>query len=542
VRRWIVIILTQLRHFGHTHKTLTWYDDWVVKNHYTHFDLEGEMKKSLLLFVVLAMALVLAACGGQSSTPTQAPAKAEPTEAPAKVEPTAAPTEAPAAEPTEAPAAMELDGDGARGGRLYDKWWSEMGVDVPEGDQALWATQSSNSRSGADTWRCKECHGWDLKGVDGAYSGGSHMTGFAGMWDAIDQGQEYVLGALQGETNPDHDFSSYMDEQDLIDLTVFLTVEAVDDDVFVGSDKMAVAGDAALGEELFADCAECHGMGGTAINFHADDEPEYVPGLAQGNPWEFLNKLRYGQPGEDIMPYALDLGWTLEEQQSVLAYVQTLPADNPVIQGGRLYDKWWKALKIDAPEGDQPLWATQSNNTRSGADSWRCKECHGWDYKGVDGAYGGGSHMTGFAGVWDAQSMSAEELTGWLDGSANADHNFSVMGEEPMSWMVAFIQDGLVDKSFVGEGKVVDGDVAHGEALYSGTCARCHGDDGKLILFGDESDPEFVGTIASDNPWEFSHKVWNGQPAEHMPSASALGWSVQDLIDITAYAQTLPTE
>jgi len=38
-----------------------------------------------------------------------------------------------------------------------------------------------------------------------------------------------------------------------------------------------------------------------------------------------------------------------------------------------------------------PLWATQSSNTRSGKDTWRCKECHGWDYMGVDGAYGSGS-------------------------------------------------------------------------------------------------------------------------------------------------------
>ncbi|MFQ5577061.1 MAG: hypothetical protein ACE5G8_08750, partial [Anaerolineae bacterium] len=473
------------------------------------------------------------ACGQSAPAPTEAPAQpAAPTAAPAE------PTKAP--EPTEAPA-MELEGDGARGGRLYDAWWKELGVDAPEGDQALWATQSDNKRSGKDTWRCKECHGWDYKGVDGAYGGGSHKTGFTGMWDAIGKGQEYVLGALKGETNPDHDFSSLLGEQDLVDLTVFLTVEAVDDDMFVGADKMAVGGDVALGEELFQECADCHGPGGLAINFHADDEPEYVPGIAQGNPWEFLNKMRYGQPGVEDMPYALDLGWTEDEQLSVLAFLQTLPETDPVAQGGRLYDKWWKALKIDAPEGDQPLWATQSTNERSGADTWRCKECHGWDYKGVDGAYGGGSHKTGFTGVWDAQSMSADELLGWLDGSANADHDFSAMGEEPMSWLVAFIQEGLLDKSFVNDDKSVSGDAGHGEALF-GECAECHGDDGKLIMFGDESDPEYVGTIANDNPWEFTHKAWNGQPAEHMPSARNLGWTLQDLIDLVTYAQTLPTE
>ena len=36
---------------------------------------------------------------------------------------------------------------------------------------------------------------------------------------------------------------------------------------------------------------------------------------------------------------------------------------------------------------------------RAGADTWRCKECHGWDYAGKDGAYGSGDHRTGIVGV-----------------------------------------------------------------------------------------------------------------------------------------------
>ncbi|MDP2660197.1 MAG: hypothetical protein Q8R28_05670, partial [Dehalococcoidia bacterium] len=71
-----------------------------------------------------------------------------------------------------------------------------------------------------------------------------------------------------------------------------------------------------------------------------------------------------------------------------------------VAKGGRLYDTWWKeAPGASAPTGDQPLWATQTTNTRKGTDTWRCKECHGWDYGGKDGAYGSGSHKTGFVGV-----------------------------------------------------------------------------------------------------------------------------------------------
>ena len=59
-------------------------------------------------------------------------------------------------------------------------------------------------------------------------------------------------------------------------------------------------------------------------------------------------------------------------------------------QGGRIYDKWWLAVfgGVPAPTIDHPIWSQQMTNMRSGADTWRCKECHGWDYKGVDGIYG----------------------------------------------------------------------------------------------------------------------------------------------------------
>jgi hypothetical protein len=78
---------------------------------------------------------------------------AEPTEEPAAVEPTAEEQE----DMEEAEPDVSLEGDQVRGGLLYDKWWTVAEVDQPSGDQPLWATQSTNERSGGDTWRCKEC-------------------------------------------------------------------------------------------------------------------------------------------------------------------------------------------------------------------------------------------------------------------------------------------------------------------------------------------------------------------------------------------------
>ena len=87
-----------------------------------------------------------------------------------------------------------LDADAARGGALYDKWWKVAGVTAtePTGDHPLWASRpdmQSNTRIGSVTWRCKECHGWDYKGVDGAYSSGSHRTGFAGIFGTTQSSQ-----------------------------------------------------------------------------------------------------------------------------------------------------------------------------------------------------------------------------------------------------------------------------------------------------------------------------------------------------------------
>ncbi|MHC5004711.1 MAG: hypothetical protein ACYTJ0_16480, partial [Planctomycetota bacterium] len=77
------------------------------------------------------------------------------------------------------------------------------------------------------------------------------------------------------------------------------------------------------------------------------------------------------------------------------------------IRGGMIYDKWWAVLALPEPEGDHPLYPP--DGPRSGSTTWRCKECHGWDYKGADGAYSSGSHYTGIPGVYGS-TMTAEEM------------------------------------------------------------------------------------------------------------------------------------
>jgi thiosulfate dehydrogenase len=211
-------------------------------------------------------------------------------------------------------------------------------------------------------------------------------------------------------------------------------------------------------------------------------------------------------------------------------------------RGGRLYDNWWVEAGVDEPSGDQPLWATQTTNTRSGTDTWRCKECHGWDYKGAEGAYGSGSHFTGFPGVFGAESKTPDEIAAILTGSANPDHDFSAMGDDAIADLATFLQSGLVDLTAQINAETkspVEGNPTNGQELYT-TCAACHGEDGRVLNFGSEDEPEYIGTIAVDNPWEFLHKVRAGQPGAAMPAAMDGDWSLEDLMDLLAFAQTLP--
>ncbi|MEW6578628.1 MAG: c-type cytochrome [Chloroflexota bacterium] len=439
--------------------------------------------------------------------------------------------------------AQEPQGNPVTGGLLYDKWWTVTGADAPVGDHPLWATQSTNTRTGADTWRCKECHGWDYKGADGAYGSGSHFTGFPGILASKGQPVADIVAALKGSTNPDHDFSAVLDGQALLDLAVFVSESLIDTAPLVNADKTAT-GDAARGQAFFAMCTACHGPQGNAIYFDSFEDPLVIGSLSSDNPWEFIHKARYGQPTFLAMPALYTLGLADSDVGDVLAYAQSLPGEPALSGGGLLYDKWWTVTGADAPTENHPLWATQSTNTRTGADTWRCKECHGWDYKGADGAYGSGSHFTGFPGILDATSKSSEELLAWLNGEANPDHDFSVVVDEmALDALVAFIQQEMFDISmYVNEDGTVAGDADAGRSLYAGTCARCHGADGKIYNFGSEDKPEYVGTLAVDNPWEVFHKVAVGQPGAPMPGALALGWTPQQIADVVAFAQTLPVE
>jgi cytochrome c553 len=219
----------------------------------------------------------------------------------------------------------------------------------------------------------------------------------------------------------------------------------------------------------------------------------------------------------------------------------------PVHNGGLLYDKWWAEADLAEPTTDHPLWATRpdtESNTRTGKDTWRCKECHGWDYKGVDGAYGSGSHRTGFAGVFgvDGTALRTKSSQNVFD-LIKTDHSYgTVLSDEDISDLTEFVMAGQIDTANIidDEGAFI-GDAAAGQATYNRKCDHCHGKDGLKAPVDDPDYDAFPGAVANANPWEMQHKLSFGQPATRM-SALYNNLSVLELGDLGAFLQTLPTE
>ncbi|MGH6718155.1 MAG: c-type cytochrome [Alphaproteobacteria bacterium] len=210
-----------------------------------------------------------------------------------------------------------------------------------------------------------------------------------------------------------------------------------------------------------------------------------------------------------------------------------------IARGGELYDNWMSVMEVDAPEGTHP--AYPAAGTQKGANTWRCKECHGWDYLGAEGAYSKGSHFTGIKGVRGVAGLAPERIHEII---MNETHAFTkaLMPHSAMEKLALFLSLGQidVDRYIDRETKLALGNAGRGAGFFQNICAVCHGFDGTAMNFGNADEPEFVGTIATDNPWEALHKIRFGQPGVGMVALNVL--SIEDLVDILAYAQTLPTE
>jgi thiosulfate dehydrogenase len=238
---------------------------------------------------------------------------------------------------------------------------------------------------------------------------------------------------------------------------------------------------------------------------------------------------------------------TLSSVMFYLPVVQAAPdVHDPatIAEGGRLYDKWWEEYDLREPATTHP--AYPSAGKKQGSATWRCKECHGWDYKGATGAYAQGSHYTGIRGVRRSTGRNTDRIVAILK---NASHQYdTVMLDYGLQRLAVFIANGQLDmdKYIDRNSKRAQGNADNGRPIYRKWCKECHGRDGREINFKDDNGPEYIGTVAQRNPWEALHKLRNGQPGgfvmgDPMPHMNNK-LSIQEQIDLLAYLQTLPVK
>ena len=228
--------------------------------------------------------------------------------------------------------------------------------------------------------------------------------------------------------------------------------------------------------------------------------------------------------------------------------ISAIPIRGDAILGGLLYDDWTLELG-STPPGDHPLWSLQTDNTRTGADTWRCSECHGWDYKGNLGAYASGDHFTNFLGVLKSgRLLTQEQIVEVLHGGLDPRHSFTfIFNDDEMLALAAFLKTKLINSAQYIDyetGRPLAGwDEDVGRTQYTRQCKACHGEDGKTVNSGTAENPIYIGTAAVNTPFAYLHKTRFGQPGTPgMPATDKRGLSIDDAVAILGYSQTLPVE
>jgi thiosulfate dehydrogenase len=206
--------------------------------------------------------------------------------------------------------------------------------------------------------------------------------------------------------------------------------------------------------------------------------------------------------------------------------------ESNIARGGLLYDKWYAIADSGPPKVTHPSYPAEGK--KKGRGTWRCKECHGWDYNGKDGAYAKGSHFTGIKGIRGAVGKSTEAIIALLKDSTHQ-YTGDMMNDDHFRDLALFVSRGQVDTSkYIAATGEVNGNQEKGAGYYNTICAKCHGRDGRKIQDMEET----VGKVAVTNPWEGLHKIRNGHPASEMLALRAL--PVDVAVDVLTHARTLP--
>jgi len=412
----------------------------------------------------------------------------------------------------------------ARGGRLFDNWFLENKDRPPSEVHPKYKVYRPSMHTIESSWRCVSCHGWDFKGR------AEQGTGILGDTEVSDRST--LVSTLRNET---HRYGNMLLERDFTDLATYIAHIRDDIAPYLDSDSNRIAGDATREVKLYATiCANCHGADGHKIT-------TMVPlgTFARRHPRETIHKILNGHPGVRMPPFRFLKTSRLGD---LFAYIRTLPEKNlyaSIARGGRLYDHWQKETDDRPPTSRHPAYPKEASRAAVPVLNWRCKECHGWDYKGLDGVYGKGSHRTGIKGIRALAGSKPQEIIELLMDSNHRYHGTrwfqAPLDLQDLIDLANFVSFGQIDMDdYIDPGTgVAKGNSKRRKGEFDVLCATCHGKDGKELATGND-----VGQVARENPWEALHKIRNGHPNDAMPALQVLDMAL--LTDILAYAQTLP--
>ena len=229
------------------------------------------------------------------------------------------------------------------------------------------------------------------------------------------------------------------------------------------------------------------------------------------------------------------LGWLMLWTAGSVGAEPALSDPYLLALGGRLYDNWSVVLNRKPPKETHPSYP--ATGSAKGSATWRCKECHGWDYRGTEGRYATGQHATGIRGIQAWRGREPAEVVALLRGAAHG-YTPEMIPDAEARALGLFVSQGQLDQAQLvdAQGKA-RGEARRGMPFFQTICAFCHGLNGRKINFGTEQAPEYLGDAAQDNPWEVLHKMRNGQPGKEMVSLRMLPEA--ELAHILAFVQAL---
>ncbi len=399
-----------------------------------------------------------------------------------------------------------------RGGRLYDNWVAETKSRAPNHANPVFKTKQVRVAA-PDTWRCVECHGWDYKGKHG-------VIGIQGRQKA----DPAAIAALLKDAN--HGYDELLDEHDRLDLANFVASGQADMSRLVGLAQRVKPGQTSADKVFATVCAVCHGLEGDRLR-----EIAPLGDSARQRPAEVMHVALNGHPGGN-MPALRTLGE--DTAVNMLAYLQTLRSLNlvaSVANGGRLYDDWQVHTGGQRQALPHPAYPPKAYYANSANETWRCKECHGWDYKGDQGQYAKGTHATGIKGI---RALAGADPGKTMLVLRDSKHFFgAVLKHRDLQDLANFVSYGQIDMDTVIDPKtgLARGDAIKGQAHYRTMCSSCHGLEGAYVA------KRHIGKVSRGDPWHSLHNMLNGHPDDTMPALRELDPAVSK--DILAHIQTL---